>query len=218
MSELRLEGCTAEPLAGYLKSIGLLRIIAAQADSGVRARWSGDTFVVDTTMSLDDLIDFVVTRYVPTPIITPWNKGSGFGTDDGAKSKTAFEAVSLLRRSTDPRLATYRATIDAAFGLTTQDGWNALGKVEQVSLCRAALPDEAVDWIDAAVVISTNSRSFPPLLGTGGNDGRLDFGSNFLQRVGDVLGVGTKARPAADLAALARDALTGSSAGRLATK
>lgn len=215
MSELRLEGCTAEPLAGYLKSIGLLRIIAAQADPGVRARWSGDTFVVDTTMSLADLIDFVVTRYVPTPIITPWNGGSGFGRDDATKSKTAFEAVAMLRASRDPRLATYRSTIDAAFRLTAQDGWNDLDKVEQVSLCRGTLPDEAVDWIDAAVVITTNSRSFPPLLGTGGNDGRLDFGSNFMQRVGDVLGVATKVRPAAELAALVRDALTGSSAGRL---
>src|SRR5690606_13708240 len=35
----------------------------------------------------------------------------------------------------------------------------------------------------AAFVLSGNGAKFPPLLGTGGNDGRLDFSNNFMQRL-----------------------------------
>ena len=56
---------------------------------------------------------------------------------------------------------------------------------------------------------------FPPLLGTGGNDGRLDFSTNFHQRILDVLGTSDQERQRS--LALARDLLAGTEAEQLAS-
>lgn len=43
------------------------------------------------------------------------------------------------------------------------------------------------DWMDAAMVLSPEGEpSWPALLGTGGNDGRLDFTNTAMQRLGDL--------------------------------
>jgi CRISPR-associated protein Csx17 len=57
-----------------------------------------------------------------------------------------------------------------------------------IQAVRNSLPDSAIDWLDASVILTTENARFPPLLGTGGNDGNLDFSSNFMQRLKDVLG------------------------------
>ncbi len=48
---------------------------------------------------------------------------------------------------------------------------------------RNELPEAVVQWMDAAMVIQTAGQAFPPILGTGGNDGRLDFTLNFMERL-----------------------------------
>jgi CRISPR-associated protein Csx17 len=50
-------------------------------------------------------------------------------------------------------------------------------------------------WLDAAVVLGEEKPQFPPLLGTGGNDGRLDFSNNFMQRVVACIEDGDALRP-----------------------
>jgi CRISPR-associated protein Csx17 len=215
MPDLQLDGCSLEPLGDYLKAIGVLRLLGAQVDPTISGRWDGDTFVVTSDLSRDELCAFFVERYVPTPIITPWNSGSGFGEDDAAKSKTAFEAVTRIADSADARLAGFREAIRAARRLTGSTGWGDLDKQAQVTLCRNTFPDAVVDWIDAAVVLTSDSRSFPPLLGTGGNDGRLDFGSNVMQRLIDVLGLDPKGRSVNDRRALVGDALFATGGVRL---
>ncbi len=48
------------------------------------------------------------------------------------------------------------------------------------------------EWLDAALVLDEkNDPLYPALLGTGGNDGRLDFTNNFLQRIAEVFNVGS---------------------------
>ena len=43
------------------------------------------------------------------------------------------------------------------------------------------------EWMDAAMVLGDDGvPKYPALLGTGGNDGRLDFTNNFMKRLGDV--------------------------------
>ena len=51
---------------------------------------------------------------------------------------------------------------------------------------RARASEESLAWLDAAVVLSGGEPAYPPLLGTGGNDGRLDFTNNFMQRLVDL--------------------------------
>lgn len=209
MTEIVLPGCQCEPLGSYLKAIGLLRLVAEQVDARATGWWRGDTFVIDSSLDLEGMAQFLVGAYRPTPIITPWNKGSGFAPGDSTKSKTAFTAVSQIADATDARLSGYRDAIAVARALAAHPDWEERPKEEQVLLCRNALPDEALPWLDAAVVITTQEPVFPSLLGTGGNDGRLDFGSNFMQRLIDMLRISAKPRKAAEIAALARSALTG---------
>lgn len=43
------------------------------------------------------------------------------------------------------------------------------------------------EWIDAAMVLGDDGTpKYPALLGSGGNDGRLDFTNNFMKRLGDL--------------------------------
>src|ERR1019366_467420 len=56
-------------------------------------------------------------------------------------------------------------------------------KAHLIRRYRSELPDEVVAWMDAAMVLQEDKQNFAPLLGTGGNDGRLDFTQNFMQRI-----------------------------------
>ena len=71
MAELRLEGCAPEPLMSYLKAVGVLRLVAEQADEDVRGCWCDGGFVLHTKLDEDALIRFFLERYRPTPIIAP---------------------------------------------------------------------------------------------------------------------------------------------------
>lgn len=53
--------------------------------------------------------------------------------------------------------------------------------------CQRRWRGPALRWLRAAVVITAEGgASFPALLGTGGNDGKLDFTNNAMQRLGDL--------------------------------
>jgi CRISPR-associated protein Csx17 len=213
--EHRLAGCRVEPLGSYLKALGILRLVSEQADPTAAGWWSGDEFWLRTKLSKPDLIDFFVDSYSPTPLLAPWNNGSGFGEKDNANSGTAVAAVDRIESASVERLASYRKAIAAVQRLRTRQGWYSLEKEQQVALCRNELPDNCVEWLDAAVVLTSESRAFPPLLGTGGNDGRFDFGSNFMQRLGELFGLVERGRGAASATDLARSALFADAAVRL---
>ncbi len=52
------DGCTPQPLANYLKALGILRLIAEQKDSNVRGWWEGDRFRLATTLDEQALMTF----------------------------------------------------------------------------------------------------------------------------------------------------------------
>jgi CRISPR-associated protein Csx17 len=83
--------------------------------------------------------------------------------------------------------------------------------------CRNSFPENALDWLDAVFVLGQDGAKFPPLLGTGGNDGRLEFTNNFMQRVTEVMNPAT-GEPTAESARWLRAALFGSAAPGLATR
>lgn len=207
MSDMQLVGCRVEPLGSYLKALGVLRLVAEQADASAAGWWSGDEFWLRTALSENELVDFFVNRYSPTPLLAPWNKGSGFGEEDASKSKTAVAAVSCIETSSLDRLAEYRGAIAAVQAVRRKSGWYKLDKEVQVAVCRNELPDDCLRWLDATVVLTANGRAFPPLLGTGGNDGRFDFASNFMQRIAELFGLTDRARGAAQPEELLRAAL-----------
>ncbi|HSH85500.1 MAG TPA: type I-U CRISPR-associated protein Csx17 [Guyparkeria sp.] len=183
-NEIVLDGCTPTPLASYLKALGVLRLLSAR-DPLVRGFWRGDRFVLRTVLDHAGIERFFLRDYEPTPIMAPWNGGSGFYEKDNKA------ALDLIRNTQDPRFKKYQLCLDASDkalrGLDLSASPKGTDKALLLARIRSQLPDDALNWFDASVLLSGDSPAYPPLLGTGGNDGRLDFTNNFMQRLTDVL-------------------------------
>ena len=181
-----LGGCTPEPLAHYLKALAVLRLVATQRDKAARAFWSSGAFKLVTILDRDALVAFMANAYVPTPILAPWNGGSGFYPKDNRN------AIDAIRESTSPRFHEYREAIRRAEVLVagrtkrpTDEDKSAL-----LAACARSQEDDAYAWLSAAVALDRDGHGrYPALLGTGGNDGRLDFTNNFMQRLTELIDV-----------------------------
>ncbi len=212
MNDHRLNGVRADALLGYLKAVGILRLVAEQADPAVRGGWDGPTFVLRTALDRPALEEFFLERYRPSPVFNPWNSGAGF--DAKSRKVKAGQTLDTVAATTGERWERPRAVLALARAIVDEIGESAgrEAKTRILRVLRERYPDDALPWLDAAVVVGGDEPRFPLLLGTGGNDGRLDFSVNFLQRALDVVGP----EPLAERSALLRDALDGTSTGRLA--
>ncbi|OGA60356.1 MAG: type I-U CRISPR-associated protein Csx17 [Betaproteobacteria bacterium RIFCSPLOWO2_12_FULL_65_14] len=117
-----LDGCAPTPLAHYLKALGILRLVAEQADSQARGWWDGDRFRLATSRSFDELLSFFMDDYRPTPLLAPWNGASGFFRTWDAKKKKLRESKngralqSLISQEAErwkPFQETYRIAVEA---------------------------------------------------------------------------------------------------------
>lgn len=201
---ISLKGCSPTPLAHYLKALGILRLVAEQQDPDATGCWRNEGFVLNSSLDEQALLRFFLEQYRPTPIVAPWNGGSGFYYQEsksknidpatGKKQKSgirnqpteATRTVEALLNSEAPRFAEYRQLLGQSRQLLTQSGFQESPKNEDkntvLQLIRNSFPDSFLAWLDAALLISQDKTFFPPLLGTGGNDGNLDFTNNFMQR------------------------------------
>ena len=243
----QLDGCAPAPLAHYLKALGILRLVAEQADRDARGWWDGDRFGLATKLALEELEGFFLCDYRPTPLVSPWNKGAGFLSE---KNRSLIS----IQQSRSHRLANFRSGIRASQmqiediteadkiirdikaetkirGMSTAERNRIRNSEDYKSRLREAerrfkkLKAELIpslrltwrgahrEWMDAAMVLGDDGiPKFPALLGTGGNDGRLDFTNNFMKRVGEVFNLDSdegKLKPAAS--AWIRGALWGTS-------
>jgi CRISPR-associated protein Csx17 len=213
MNRLVLEGCQPEPLMSYLKSLGILRLVTQQKDPEARGAWVDGRFVLTTHLDMEGLVQFLLHDYCPTPIANPWNGGSGFYPPDEMD-----EALLTLLRSETPRFAIYRMVLSqivellAGLNLKEQPSGDAKGELQQK--LRNNLHEAYIPWIDSAVVIiKTDDVKYPPILGSGGNDGRLDFSMNFMKR---LIGLGLVAgQPNEKSEAMLRNTLLGTPTGAL---
>jgi CRISPR-associated protein Csx17 len=248
----RLNGCAPTPLAHYLKALGILRIVSEQFDHDARGYWEGERFVLASRNTEEELLKFFLERYEPTPLVSPWNKGSGFFADD--------PVLLPLEGSTAARFSRIRAGIHAAREhLETLDAADrrvreikgeakqkGLTKVQKEALKKSAeykkrladaerefkrLKSDLIpglrlawrgshrEWLDAAIVLDSDGIArFPALLGTGGNDGRLDFTNNFFQRLTELFDFSDEqGRPSPGCRVWLDAALFGSTARALAS-
>ncbi len=184
-----LLGCAPVPLAGYLKALGCFRLIAEQADSSVRGFWRNERFVLRTTLSADELVRFFLQAYKPTPVVAPWNGGSGFWPKDNT------DGIKAIRTNNEPRLSAYRTAINICQELVREQGLmeapKEVVKARFLTVLRSTISEEACHWLDGALALTADGPRYPPLLGTGGNDGRLDFSNNFMLRLAQAIGAGT---------------------------
>jgi CRISPR-associated protein Csx17 len=208
-----LEGCRPTPLASYLKALGILRLVAEQNDPSARGWWHADRFQLRTTLDREALVRFFLEEYRPTPIIAPWNGGSGFyfrerkskekDPETGKRAKlgvrdeptAATKTLTAVEQSTCARLAAHRRAISKARALLVDLELTAApsddDKERLFQLLRSRADTDLLAWLDTAAALLPDGAKFPPLLGTGGNDGNLDFSSNFLQRISELFALET---------------------------
>ena len=187
---LALHGCAPTPLASYLKALGVLRLISSPAnhvsgeaaDSYARGWWENECFHLRTTLSRNALLRFFLHDYAPSPIIAPWNGGSGFYAGDNKDGFAPLAENQVAGRFTHISAAIRKAARTVA-GLDLAKRPEGAAKVELVAALRAELADTALLWLDAVLALSGGGLAYPELLGTGGNDGRLDFTNNFARRL-----------------------------------
>ncbi len=296
-----LEGCAPAPLANYLKALGILRLVGEQADPQARGWWDGERFCLLTKLSEEELETFFLERYEPTPLLSPWNKGSGFYKtndpglcplekstasrfqrfrdgiaearrllDEISQADAAIRAIKARTKmnksfqseeqrqllKSDPtylsvlqqlqeqlknpdlkpeeraRLQNEITTIESltqkvtkpptkkeARALKDSPGYKrVLAAAERrfkalkatlILDCRRLWRGPHADWFSAAVVLDeAGNPDWPSLLGTGGNDGNLDFTNNFMQQIGALFDLTSETgRPTATAQNLLADAL-----------
>lgn len=187
MKPIFLSGCAPVPLAHYLKALGILRLVSEQADPAATGHWHRDQFVLSSRLDPNALLNFLLKEYRPTVVIAPWNGGSGFHPKDNSK------ALDAIVQSEAERFHPYATAIQAAKqvlqSMNLGEKPSPEQKAELLLHCRNVLPETALVWLDAAYVLTNEGAKYPPLLGTGGNDGRLEFTNNFMQRLTEVVDV-----------------------------
>ncbi len=244
-NDIPLAGCAPTPLASYLKALGIFRLVSEQADPSARGFWRNEAFVLSTTLTQEQLAEYFLTRYAPTPLIDPWNGGSGF-----LKNDKAAGFLKQFEQSPSPRLARYQAGAKAARDLcdelnkakqaevTIKNEAKSLPATQRDTLrkdpdykarlaevqrkfkrlkeafipeCRLKWRGPQLEWLEAAVILDSDlTPRYPSLLGSGGNDGNLDFTDNFRQRFLDLFDIEkTAAPPLVNTAALLEHALHG---------
>lgn len=274
MTDLTLKGCTYEPMSSYLSALAVLRLVSEQKDPDAKGWWDDlGVFHLDSCLDEEGLIRFFLDEYRPTPIVSPWNGGSGFydgdnvdninaimdggsarfdnyrstiktirsfpelpntdlpvrelltflyaetGVMKGKKREDLLElfqdteklALDVRSISTDidplnntieeleilskvsknslenekARSARVKSLIKEAKKIRSHvkqfQKKKGTGKEDIISACRDRLPDQVIEWIDASTILTPDGKAaYPPILGTGGNDGRFEFSNNFM--------------------------------------
>jgi CRISPR-associated protein Csx17 len=55
MNEIVLTGCSLTSLAGYMKALGVLRLVTEQLDAAARGCWKGGRFALLSCATTDEL-------------------------------------------------------------------------------------------------------------------------------------------------------------------
>ncbi len=190
MNEIVLDGCRPVPLAHYLKALGILRLVSEQKDNRARGFWHRDRFILRTSLDSEELERFFLEEYRPTPIVGPWGARSGFY--PGSSESSARAALTQLIDAESERFSVFKEAANTVRLILEQ---LQISKKEEVDgqkrqimeLCRAKLPDDAVYWLDACFSLLADDERFPPLLGSGGNEGSGSYMSGYMQQIAACL-------------------------------
>ncbi len=184
-NKILLRGCAPEPLIHYLKALGIMRLVANQLDPQVRGAWTADGFLLETIKTEDELIDFFLDKYEPTPIVAPWNNSSGFY----LKDKKARGYIENLFALSDSRFDEFYSVVETAKKIVGDrtEAPKDFDKVTMLKQARCLFPEKSLAWLDAAFVLGTEKPDYLPLLGSGGNDGNFSFTTNLFEKWLNVL-------------------------------
>lgn len=191
INKIILTGTAPTPLASYLKALGIFRLLAEQKDSSILGSWNDNGFVLLTKIHRDEITAFFLKEYQPTPIIAPWNSGSGFFPGDNKSGIDPLTQANAARFFSIKNSIIQAKNILRQLDITKEPSKDSEKKALLLTTLRSSGDDSFVVWLDAAVLVANNKLMFPPLLGTGGNDGRLDFTNNFMQRIVELFDLDT---------------------------
>jgi CRISPR-associated protein Csx17 len=127
MFEYALEGCRTRPLASYFKATAILRLLSEQKDPFTRGWWEDETFHIRTDLTKEDFEKFFCEEYIPTPIVSPWNGGSGFYPGDN------LSGINAIAGSDDSRFSRYREVIE------TIGAWPEISRADTVGSIKKTL-------------------------------------------------------------------------------
>jgi len=196
MYEIALHGCDYSTLAGYLKALGVFKVVSEQLDAEARIYWKGSTpyLVFKEARNKDELVSFFLNEYKPLPVVIPWS-GSNFfsvGSRNGdsgpfKEPPTKGKIIEAFLASKSQRLSEYRKNIEICLEIIdklnlSKKDVKGERKAYFVGLLRSWLSEQMVDFIDVASVVEEDKLFTNTILGSGGgNDGNLHFGSNYMQ-------------------------------------
>lgn len=112
--------------------------------------------------------------------------------EERAKLISDIETIeSLTHKTSNLPTRTDAQALKASAGykqlLATADRRFRALKATLISDCRRIWRGPHAEWLSAAVVLDEGGNPvWPSLLGTGGNDGNLDFTNNFMQQIGSL--------------------------------
>ena len=180
----RLSGCRPTPLAHYLKALGILRLVAEQADPTARGWWEDDVFHLATRLSEPEINAFFQDRYSPTAMTAPWLSRSGYS-DDSSHSKTREWLQGLLAADQE-RFEPFRQCVKQMRGFAEEFGFDlaqpdSMRTPEFVNYVRSRVNSSARLWIDTCIVPGEEKVSYPAIFGTGGNEGSGSYLANYYQ-------------------------------------
>lgn len=92
---------------GYLKALGIFRLVSEQTDPTCRAAWRNGKLELRTELSEGELVEFLTERYEPSPMFSPWNGDGGFLTDSGS----SYSTIESIRSSKNERLEKLQRSI-----------------------------------------------------------------------------------------------------------
>lgn len=208
---LELRGCTPEPLGNYLKGLGVFRLIAEQADPQARAWWKNGVLHVlqhkwlnDKTV-VADLTEWFLKECRYTPLIAPWQKGTGYLPI--GKRAAGGVALAELLGATHPGTEYFRelfrsfaAALDINLG-NDASKWPELMKTAGSDLSDAHLlrilrnrmtSAVGLKWLDAVGVSTSRSNTedspkWFPILASGGGEASGQYIVNHQQRLKTAL-------------------------------
>lgn len=183
-----LRGCAPTPLAHYLKALGVLRLVAEQADPEARGWWEGERFFLASHLDEGQLLDFFRDQFAPSAIFNPWGARSGYFRGDSEKSSR--EVLRAIEKTTDPRLASFaeairtvRGVLESVTGGKKPTDNDKVLRNKLILALRARVRGAAGDWMGAvcAALGGVKEVDFPAIFGTGGSEGSGSYTAAYMK-------------------------------------
>ncbi len=196
MTDIQLGGCFPESLMMNLKALGIFRILAEQSDPEITANWERGIFVLHTKLNSDELENFFLNQYKPTPLVSPWNGGSGFfDVNDSVVDKIEQSGNERLREYSEvfkdvreilkEHVSEYTTLVNKKDKKSMQELKNKIKDNKNFLLTqfRNKITEKLLPWFDAMFVTASDKPSLSTILGSAGNDGNFEISENFMKCV-----------------------------------